>query len=114
MTTPPSNTVINRREFHWLVNRIHARKLYLAEQFRMFDEADYNPDETPVYEAIRAKKNPLQAPADEPPASVLDATTCRYKNVLKNGVVVGACESRFDHYVRLVISLNPRSSLETW
>ena len=80
----------------------------------MFDEADINPDETPVYEAIRQKKNPLSSSEDETPANVLDATSCRYKNVLKNGIVVGACESRFDHYVRVCLLCHCRFSLKTW
>ena len=88
------------------MNRIHARKLYLADQFRMFDEADYDPSQTPVYEEIRQKKVPQQViPEAEPEAdaaaSPLNTTVCKYKNVLKNGIVVGACESRYDHFVKL-------------
>lgn len=79
---------------------IHARKLYLASLFRMFDEADYDPSLDKPYEEIRRKKNSKVLVETEEGDPTKDTRVCTYKNVLKNGIVVGACESRYDHFVR--------------
>lgn len=100
MTTLPLNTAISRMFGVHAIIRIHARKLYLASLFRMFDEADYHPSQDPVYEEIRSKKTNKVLVEKEEEGSQ-DTTVCKYKNVLKNGIVVGACEGRYDHFVRM-------------
>lgn len=76
---------------------IHARKLYLASLFRVFDELDAVSSDS-NYEATRPRHLNTQTPE-----SVLEGeipSQCQFKNTLKNGIVVGALESRYDHFVR--------------
>ena len=76
---------------------IHARKLYLASLFRVFDELDAVSSDS-NYEATRPRHLNTQTPE-----SVLEGeipSQCQFKNTLKNGIVVGALENRYDHFVR--------------
>lgn len=78
---------------------IHARKLYLASLFRVFDELDaVASDSSEVhYEATRPCHLNTQTPD-----AVLEGeipSQCQFKNTLKNGIVVGALENRYDHFV---------------
>lgn len=113
MTTLRLSTATNRRNVLYMITgRVHARQLYLADQFRMFDESDFIPPKEVVYNEVREsrKRTALetvselaQEPSQEPSQELVnaDATLCKYKNVLKNGIVVAACESRYDHFVSL-------------
>ena len=65
----------------------------------MFDEADYDPALDKPYEEIRRKKNSKVLVETEEGDPTKDTRVFTYKNVLKNGIVVGACESRYDHFV---------------
>ena len=96
------------------MDRVHARQLYLADQFRMFDESDFIPPKEVVYNEVRESRkrttletaNELAQECSQECSQDLmnaDATLCKYKNVLKNGIVVAACESRYDHFVWIVV-----------
>lgn len=105
------NTAMSRMNgFFIIMDRVHARQLYLADQFRMFDESDFIPPKEVVYNEVRESRkrttletaNELAQECSQECSQDLmnaDATLCKYKNVLKNGIVVAACESRYDHFV---------------
>ena len=92
--------VINRKRMELrIVTRIHARKLYLASLFRCFDEADYSPAQDKPYPVVRVHEP--REPVNEMPAddAVGDGRVCTLKNTLRNGIVIGALERRYDHMV---------------
>lgn len=91
---------------------MHARKLYLASLFRVFDEQDYLPSQDPVFDFARPSHFHTEVPADTVEEPI--APRCHFKNVLRNGIVVGAVESRYDHFVGVVVRLHSRSSSATW
>lgn len=82
-----------------MICSIHARKLYLASLFRCFDEADYSPAQDKPYPAVRVHEP--REPVNEMPveSAVGDGRVCTLKNTLRNGIVIGALESRYDHMV---------------
>ena len=65
----------------------------------MFDEADYDSSKDQAYPSIREKRKETTLPEFIEEETPLDGLTCHYKNVLKNGIVVGACEEHYDHFV---------------
>ena len=65
----------------------------------MFDEADYDSSKDQAYPSIREKRKEKTLPDFIEEDDPLDGLTCHYKNVLKNGIVVGACEEHYDHFV---------------
>lgn len=91
---------------------IHARKLYLPSLFRVFDEADWMqeraPDASDASEASEASEAfPQQrvaqlhreVPAFQPESAVAGTARLRFQHTLRNGVVIGAVENRYDHFV---------------
>ena len=97
-TIRSSNTITNRRRIDVLLCRIHARKLYLASLFRMFDESDWMEDKSgDVFPEQRVSHLHREVPPmDDESCSV---GKLQFQNVLENGVVIGAVENRYDHYV---------------
>lgn len=79
---------------------IHARKLYLPSLFRVFDEADWMQeralDDFPQQRAAQLHREvpPLQPETPMPPTPHI-----AFQNTLRNGVVIGAVENRYDHFV---------------
>ena len=57
----------------------------------MFDEADYDSSKDQAYPSIREKRKEKTLPDFIEEDNPLDGLTCHYKNVLKNGIAVGAC-----------------------
>jgi hypothetical protein len=64
----------------------------------VFDEADYNAAKDVVAPEIREKKMNVSVSLEEEEED-LDTSVCRFKNVLKNGVIIGATEGHFNHFV---------------
>ena len=69
----------------------------MASLFRCFDEADYSPAQDKPYPVVRVHEP--REPVNEMPAedAVGDGRICTLKNTLRNGIVIGALERRYDH-----------------
>ena len=93
-----SSTTTIRRCIGVLLCRIHARKLYLASLFRMFDESDWMEDKSgDVFPEQRVSRLHREVPPME--SESCSVGKLKFQNVLENGVVIGAVENRYDHYV---------------
>lgn len=101
-----------------LLRSIHARKLYLPSLFRVFDEADWmqerasnasNASETSdssdpsdpseAFPQQRVAQLHREVPAFQPESGVAGTARLRFQHTLRNGVVIGAVENRYDHFV---------------
>lgn len=78
----------------------------------MFDEQDYLPSQDPVFDFARPSHFHTQVPTETVEEPV--APQCHFKNVLRNGIVVGAVENRYDHFVGVGVGVHRRSSSATW
>lgn len=93
--------------------RIHARKLYVASLFRMFDESDWMEDRSgDVFPEQRVSHLHREVPPME--GESCSVGKLQFQNVLENGVVIGAVENRYDHYVCVWSECESRSSSRTW
>ena len=93
-----SSTRISRSCADVFSCRIHARKLYLASLFRMFDESDWLEDKRgDVFPEPRVSHLHREVPPME--AESGGGGKLQFQNVLQNGVVIGAVENRYDHFV---------------
>ena len=107
-----------------LLRSIHARKLYLPSLFRVFDEADWmqerasnasnasnaseasetsdslDPsDPSEAFPQQRVAQLHREVPAFQPESGVAGTARLRFQHTLRNGVVIGAVENRYDHFV---------------
>ena len=98
-----------------LLRSIHARKLYLPSLFRVFDEADWmqerasnalnasetsdSSDPSEAFPQQRVAQLHREVPAFQPESGVAGTARLRFQHTLRNGVVIGAVENRYDHFV---------------
>lgn len=101
-----------------LLRSIHARKLYLPSLFRVFDEADWmqeralnasnaseasetsdSLDPSEAFPQQRVAQLHREVPAFQPESGVAGTARLRFQHTLRNGVVIGAVENRYDHFV---------------
>ncbi|CBK20532.2 uncharacterized protein [Blastocystis hominis] len=100
--------------FEYQNRPIHARKLYLPSLFRVFDEADWMQeralDDFPQQRAAQLHREvpPLQPETPMPPTPHI-----AFQNTLRNGVVIGAVENRYDHFIKFedVVQLGQKHNL---
>ena len=78
----------------------------------MFDEQDYLPSQDPVYDFARPSHFHTQVPEETVEEPI--PSQCHFKNVLRNGIVIGAVENRYDHFVEAVVRIHCRSNSVMW